>query len=83
MQPGKNYFMEFNFDAEKKPVVIMSVDDFMYITHGAQYASTDTDYVKRFPVTALQIIEASNSIDKMKALISNKGKFPDAPSLVE
>jgi hypothetical protein len=81
--------MEFNYDADKKPVILVSLKDFMCITHGALYAAGNVDYIKQFPVTSAQIVNASDGIDNTRSLIEdfirkfNKEKSPDVPSQVE
>lgn len=63
MQPREKYFVEFNYDADKNPVIIMSLEDFNCMAHAAMYASADVDYIKRFTIRAHQIVEASSRIE--------------------
>jgi hypothetical protein len=79
--------MEFNYDADKKPVILVSLEDFECMAHAAIYSSSDKDYIQRFPIISHKIIEASSRIESTIGFINhfraNKGKSPDVPSQVE
>jgi hypothetical protein len=77
--------LEFNYDADKNPVILISLNDFKIMAHAALYASTNIEYIKQFHITANQIVEASGRIESTLAFIErfNKEKSPDVPSQVE
>ena len=83
--------MELEKDEETNSFVIkVRVEDFMCMSHGALYASADTEYIKRFPTTSYQIVDAANRINSARDFIVtqlviksrqiNREKSPDVPS---
>lgn len=64
--------MEFNYDADKKPIVMVRIEDFMCMSHGALYASSDIEYIKQFPHIAHQIVEAAERINNTREFIITK-----------
>lgn len=78
--------MEFAYTKDRgKDVIIMSIEDFLCISHAALHASSDVEYIKQFPITAHQIVEISRKIESTRNIIEklNTEKFPDVPSQEE